>query len=512
MENTTLNTTLNSATADDEVKALIQQGYEKSKEFSLIFLGATIISDSRTLSNKVTAVQGGDNGKYDLVAKVKLLKNESSALELFKREAVALCEQNGIKSEGQALTYLIPNALLKETLKGILKIGKDFNQKLAEICQNYDSIRDEIEQKFNQITDDKVRTDALAKIPTKEDFIKRNFFKPNVFPTGGVEETDPELKQLIAETKAKNATSTEEAFLDKAFKPFRDVFDDVQSNIKNNAKFKADEIGRKRSAIGRAIKRVLNVKTCLDLVFRTGESKDLLDKLFALLPVIYDRFGDVDAKNPVKGSTSETEAVKIFYAILDNLKSAEDFKQFTGNGGNAAQLLGYFDIRNIKGGKKQPAAVIQQRQLLGNTPELTREECLKGVEYALEELSDTFTKTENNLESTNTDSCESCEEQTQKDTSLEDVFRDKEDMGFSFSVEVKPSTETSVEALNIAEQAEMPQEQVVEAEITETVEVDAEAVDVVDAEEVEVINTKVKKDQQETASLTASDIYDSLGL
>lgn len=385
---TTLNTSnVNvTSTVNTQAEELIAQGYAKSKEFSLIFTGLSVISDTASL--KSIDANGADAGKYSLSAKIKLLKEQNSELSSIKKKVEAIFSKNGVRVDKQPGCYLVPNCLLKDILKELLTLKDNFDKEVDSIVANYDTIKNELEQTYNAIEDDDVRKQALAKIPTAEQFRERNTFQPNPFPAQGLEDADDELKELVAQAKAQKAQSVQKSFLDKIFNPFHEILVDIDCAVRTKSNYKSDELGKKRTSMRNAIDAVMDSKTCLKMVFRAGEKyHSLVESAFDILQQVSDRFTSTPKyPNPEKGSAAEKEAVKVFYNVANTFKSLKDFEEFLANCGTAATLLGYFDIRTVRG--QQPA---EQAQVATVTPqpkpqaevEMTQEEKEKNIQDAL---------------------------------------------------------------------------------------------------------------------------------
>lgn len=385
---TTLNTSnVNvTSTVNTQAEELIAQGYAKSKEFSLIFTGLSVISDTASL--KSIDANGADAGKYSLSAKIKLLKEQNAELTSIKKQVEAIFAKNGVRVDKQPGCYLVPNCLLKDILKELLTLKDNFDKEVDSIVANYDTIKNELEQTYNAIEDDDVRKQALAKIPTAEQFRERNTFQPNPFPAQGLEDADDELKELVAQAKAQKAQSVQKSFLDKIFNPFHEILVDIDCAVRTKSNYKSDELGKKRTSMRNAIDAVMDSKTCLKMVFRQGEQyHDLVESAYDILEQVSDRFTSTPKyPNPEKGSASEKEAVKVFYNVANTFKSLKDFEEFLANCGTAATLLGYFDIRTVRG--QQPAEQAQVATVVAQPKpqaeiEMTQEEKEKNIQDAL---------------------------------------------------------------------------------------------------------------------------------
>lgn len=381
--NTNVTTSVNTTVQAEE---LIAQGYAKSKEFSLVFTGLSVISDTASL--KSIDANGADAGKYSLSAKIKLLKEQNAELTSIKKQVEAIFAKNGVRVDKQPGCYLVPNVLLKDILKELLTLKSDFDREVDSIVANYDTIKADLENTFNGITDDEVRKQALAKIPTAEQFRERNTFQPNPFPAQGLEDADEELKELVAQAKAQKAQSVARSFLDKIFNPFKEILVDIDCAVRTKSNYKSDELGKKRTSMRNAIESVMDSKTCLKMVFRQGEKyHDLVESAFDILQQVSDRFTSTPKyPNPEKGSASEKEAVKVFYNVANTFKSLKDFEEFLANCGTAATLLGYFDIRTVRG--QQPAEQAQVATVVAQPKpqaeiEMTQEEKEKNIQDAL---------------------------------------------------------------------------------------------------------------------------------
>lgn len=385
--NTSLNTNVTTSTVNTQAEELIAQGYAKSKEFSLIFTGLSVISDTASL--KSIDANGADAGKYSLSAKIKLLKEQNSELSSIKKKVEAIFSKNGVRVDKQPGCYLVPNVLLKDILKELLTLKSDFDREVDSIVANYDTIKNELEQTYNAIEDDDVRKQALAKIPTAEQFRERNTFMPNPFPAQGLEDADEELQKLVAQAKAQKAQSVANSFLDKIFNPFKEILVDIDCAVRTKSNYKSDELGKKRTSMRNAIESVMDSKTCLKMVFRQGEKyHDLVESAFNILEQVSDRFTSTSKyPNPEKGSAAEKEAVKVFYNVANTFKSLKDFEEFLANCGTAATLLGYFDIRTVRGQQQpvqeaQVATVVSQPKPQAEV-EMTQEEKEKNIQDAL---------------------------------------------------------------------------------------------------------------------------------
>lgn len=388
MNTLNVNTTVTTSTVQ-QAEELIAQGYAKSKEFSLIFTGLSVISDTASL--KSIDANGADAGKYSLSAKIKLLKEQNAELTSIKKQVEAIFAKNGVRVDKQPGCYLVPNVLLKDILKELLALKDNFDKEVESIVANYDTIKADLENTFNGITDDEVRNQALAKIPTAEQFRERNTFQPNPFPAQGLEDADDELKELVAQAKAQKAQSVQKSFLDKIFNPFHEILVDIDCAVRTKSNYKSDELGKKRTSMRNAIDAVMDSKTCLKMVFRQGEQyHDLVESAFDILQQVSDRFTSTSKyPNPEKGSAAEKEAVKVFYNVANTFKSLKDFEEFLANCGTAATLLGYFDIRTVRGQQGQQPA--EQAQVATVTPqpkpqaeiEMTQEEKEKNIQDAL---------------------------------------------------------------------------------------------------------------------------------
>lgn len=385
---TTLNSNVTTSVNTTVVQAeeLIAQGYAKSKEFSLIFTGLSVISDTASL--KSIDANGADAGKYSLSAKIKLLKEQNAELTSIKKQVEAIFAKNGVRVDKQPGCYLVPNVMLKDILKELLTLKGDFDKEVDGIVANYDTIKAELEQTYNAITDNEVRKQALAKIPTAEQFRERNTFMPNPFPAQGLEDADDELKKLVAQAKAQKAQSVARNFLDKIFNPFKEILVDIDCAVRTKSNYKSDELGKKRTSMRNAIESVMDSKTCLKMIFRAGEKyHDLVESAYDILQQVSDRFTSTSKyTNPEKGSASEKEAVKVFYKVANAFKSLKDFEEFLANCGTAATLLGYFDIRTVRGQPAQPqaqvATVVAQPKPQAEI-EMTQEEKEKNIQDAL---------------------------------------------------------------------------------------------------------------------------------
>lgn len=386
---TTLNTSnVNvTSTVNTQAEELIAQGYAKSKEFSLIFTGLSVISDTASL--KSIDANGADAGKYSLSAKIKLLKEQNAELTSIKKQVEAIFAKNGVRVDKQPGCYLVPNVMLKDILKELLALKGDFDKEVDSIVANYDTIKNELEQTYNAIEDDDVRKQALAKIPTAEQFRERNTFMPNPFPAQGLEDADEELQKLVAQAKAQKAQSVANSFLDKIFNPFKEILVDIDCAVRTKSNYKSDELGKKRTSMRNAIESVMDSKTCLKMVFRQGEKyHDLVESAFNILEQVSDRFTSTSKyPNPEKGSAAEKEAVKVFYNVANTFKSLKDFEEFLANCGTAATLLGYFDIRTVRGQQQpvqeaQVATVVSQPKPQAEV-EMTQEEKEKNIQDAL---------------------------------------------------------------------------------------------------------------------------------
>lgn len=384
--NTSLNTNVTTSTVNTQAEELIAQGYAKSKEFSLIFTGLSVISDTASL--KSIDANGADAGKYSLSAKIKLLKEQNAELTSIKKQVEAIFAKNGVRVDKQPGCYLVPNCLLKDILKELLTLKDNFDKEVDSIVANYDTIKNELEQTYNAIEDDDVRKQALAKIPTAEQFRERNTFMPNPFPAQGLEDADEELQKLVAQAKAQKAQSVAKSFLDKIFNPFHEILVDIDCAVRTKSNYKSDELGKKRTSMRNAIDAVMDSKTCLKMVFRAGEKyHSLVESAFNILEQVSDRFTSTPKyPNPEKGSASEKEAVKVFYAVANTFKSLKDFEEFLANCGTAATLLGYFDIRTVRG--QQPAEQAQVATVVAQPKpqaeiEMTQEEKEKNIQDAL---------------------------------------------------------------------------------------------------------------------------------
>ena len=386
---TTLNTSnVNvTSTVNTQAEELIAQGYAKSKEFSLIFTGLSVISDTASL--KSIDANGADAGKYSLSAKIKLLKEQNAELTSIKKQVEAIFAKNGVRVDKQPGCYLVPNVLLKDILKELLALKDNFDKEVVSIVANYDTIKADLENTFNGITDDEVRNQALAKIPTAEQFRERNTFMPNPFPAQGLEDADEELQKLVAQAKAQKAQSVAKSFLDKIFNPFKEILVDIDCAVRTKSNYKSDELGKKRTSMRNAIESVMDSKTCLKMVFRQGEKyHDLVESAFNILEQVSDRFTSTSKyPNPEKGSAAEKEAVKVFYNVANTFKSLKDFEEFLANCGTAATLLGYFDIRTVRGQQQpvqeaQVATVVSQPKPQAEV-EMTQEEKEKNIQDAL---------------------------------------------------------------------------------------------------------------------------------
>ena len=362
MNTLNVNTTVTTSTVQ-QAEELIAQGYAKSKEFSLIFTGLSVISDTASL--KSIDANGADAGKYSLSAKIKLLKEQNAELTSIKKQVEAIFAKNGVRVDKQPGCYLVPNVLLKDILKELLALKDNFDKEVESIVANYDTIKADLENTFNGITDDEVRKQALAKIPTAEQFRERNTFQPNPFPAQGLEDADDELKELVAQAKAQKAQSVQKSFLDKIFNPFHEILVDIDCAVRTKSNYKSDELGKKRTSMRNAIDAVMDSKTCLKMVFRQGEKyHDLVESAFNILEQVSDRFTSTSKyPNPEKGSAAEKEAVKVFYNVANTFKSLKDFEEFLANCGTAATLplLGYFDIRTVRG-QQQPVQEAQEEK------------------------------------------------------------------------------------------------------------------------------------------------------
>lgn len=383
----TLNSNVTTSTVSATAEELIAQGYAKSKEFSLIFTGLSVISDTASL--KSIDANGADAGKYSLSAKIKLLKEQNSELSSIKKKVEAIFSKNGVRVDKQPGCYLVPNVLLKDILKELLTLKSDFDREVDSIVANYDTIKNELEQTYNAIEDDDVRKQALAKIPTAEQFRERNTFMPNPFPAQGLEDADEELQKLVAQAKAQKAQSVANSFLDKIFNPFKEILVDIDCAVRTKSNYKSDELGKKRTSMRNAIESVMDSKTCLKMVFRQGEKyHDLVESAFNILEQVSDRFTSTSKyPNPEKGSAAEKEAVKVFYNVANTFKSLKDFEEFLANCGTAATLLGYFDIRTVRGQQQpvqeaQVATVVSQPKPQAEV-EMTQEEKEKNIQDAL---------------------------------------------------------------------------------------------------------------------------------
>lgn len=386
MNTSNVNTTVTTSTVQ-QAEELIAQGYAKSKEFSLIFTGLSVISDTASL--KSIDANGADAGKYSLSAKIKLLKEQNSELSSIKKKVEAIFSKNGVRVDKQPGCYLVPNVLLKDILKELLALKGDFDKEVDSIVANYDTIKNELEQTYNAIEDDDVRKQALAKIPTAEQFRERNTFMPNPFPAQGLEDADEELQKLVAQAKAQKAQSVAKSFLDKIFNPFKEILVDIDCAVRTKSNYKSDELGKKRTSMRNAIESVMDSKTCLKMVFRAGEKyHDLVESAFNILEQVSDRFTSTSKyPNPEKGSAAEKESVKVFYNVANTFKSLKDFEEFLANCGTAATLLGHFDIRTVRGQQQpvqeaQVATVVSQPKPQAEV-EMTQEEKEKNIQDAL---------------------------------------------------------------------------------------------------------------------------------
>lgn len=383
----TLNSNVTTSTVSATAEELIAQGYAKSKEFSLVFTGLSVISDTASL--KSIDANGADAGKYSLSAKIKLLKEQNAELTSIKKQVEAIFAKNGVRVDKQPGCYLVPNVMLKDILKELLALKDNFDKEVESIVANYDTIKADLENTFNGITDDEVRNQALAKIPTAEQFRERNTFMPNPFPAQGLEDADEELQKLVAQAKAQKAQSVAKSFLDKIFNPFKEILVDIDCAVRTKSNYKSDELGKKRTSMRNAIESVMDSKTCLKMVFRQGEKyHDLVESAFNILEQVSDRFTSTSKyPNPEKGSAAEKEAVKVFYNVANTFKSLKDFEEFLANCGTAATLLGYFDIRTVRGQQQpvqeaQVATVVSQPKPQAEV-EMTQEEKEKNIQDAL---------------------------------------------------------------------------------------------------------------------------------
>ena len=386
MNTLNVNTTVTTSTVNTQAEELIAQGYAKSKEFSLIFTGLSVISDTASL--KSIDANGADAGKYSLSAKIKLLKEQNAELTSIKKQVEAIFAKNGVRVDKQPGCYLVPNCLLKDILKELLTLKDNFDKEVDSIVANYDTIKNELEQTYNAIEDDDVRKQALAKIPTAEQFRERNTFMPNPFPAQGLEDADEELQKLVAQAKAQKAQSVAKSFLDKIFNPFHEILVDIDCAVRTKSNYKSDELGKKRTSMRNAIDAVMDSKTCLKMVFRQGEQyHSLVESAYDILEQVSDRFTSTPKyPNPEKGSAAEKEAVKVFYNVANTFKSLKDFEEFLANCGTAATLLGYFDIRTVRG--QQPAEQAQVATVVAQPKpqaevEMTQEEKEKNIQDAL---------------------------------------------------------------------------------------------------------------------------------
>lgn len=331
-------------TAADAARDQITRAVERSKRFALVTTGLVIYGGEAALRKESTERQLTDAARKDCArAALKVgttarsfLEEPLQRLENIRKDVNGLLEANGARAGQLDGTFFVPIERLKAVLTKLNELKGSFDKVIGEITSGYGSIVDETKAKLEaEISDEEVLKDALARIPTKEEFLGRNQFAIQVFSvTAGGE--DAELAALLSGSAATSVFSAEKAFKARLFGPF------IEMSKNCSRKNYANILGRKIAALRKAIDAVKAQIPNLKLVFREGDDAELLSKAFNLINEVEDHFLHEHPLANVK--CLEDWIVRKFWKVAEIFSGEKELRDFLASG--ASLWDDGFDLSN----------------------------------------------------------------------------------------------------------------------------------------------------------------------
>lgn len=341
--NNTNNAAAAAATANDQIQA----GVERSKRFALITTGLVIYGGEAALSESVTSRQLTQQAKADCAKQAVKIGSVARAflveplekLENVRKDVNQLLEDNGARVPGLDGTFFVPVEKMKKVLTELNQYKAKFDNIISSIVAGYDGIVAETVSKLSaEIADDEVRKDAIARIPSKDEFEGRNCFSIQVFAVQAPSEGDEELAKLLEGSMATSIVTAEDAFKARLYAPF------VEMAKNCSRKNYANVLGRKMSALKKALTSVEKQQSNLRLIFRSGDDAALLEKAFALLKEVDAHFLHEHPLANVK--CLESWIVKKFWRVAEIFSGEKELRAFLDSG--ESLWADGFDLSNKK--------------------------------------------------------------------------------------------------------------------------------------------------------------------
>lgn len=450
----------NSNVTSSEVTNLLAQGQQKTAEFCLILSGITLMSDTVTLSSledsKLSGVVKDDvsGNRIKVSTKTSIFGEPIARLKGIKKKVEALLSIYGTKA-GLDGGYFVPKAVATNCLEELLPLKEEFNKEMERLKTDYSAFLESEKARCLKIEDIDLRAEAMAKLPSFENFSKRCQFKPVVLDWAATAGASDAVNALLADGKAEKSKSIIESYLDKVFSPFFMVKYDFDNNVKNRTDYKAEELGKKRGSIRKACLKALNTKFCMEHVFKEEPEKTLLAKAYALISEISSRFCGKESQKIKPSKELEKTMYDIYLNVLNTMSSKENFEEFLSKGGDIESIFNGFDIQNIGKATKAEALVAIEDALTELKGEAKVEPAPTESKEA-EDNSEALEIIDNALSELKGDEVEATDE---------DFISSLEELANSQPVEVEPSPVTEAEVVH-AVQSDAP---VQEAQAEETV-------------------------------------------
>lgn len=408
--NTTTNATSIATTVATPANAALAAGAALTAKFMLVLTGINIMSDKTTLSGclkndlKDATLDDVESARVTLTTCKGLLKEPIAKLQSIKKQVTAFMDQHGCRA-GSSFNggYFVEEneELIKDVVAKLFDFKTIFDQELIKIKGEWQNIIQNEVAQCNKIENDELRKISLSKIPSYEDFEQRCSFSP-IFLNWAYSK-DASTQALMSQGQTISNQNILDKFQQKVFTPFAEMKKDIEDNVRLKQGYKAEQIGKKFTALKKAVKKSLGSKFCLESIFKNRPELDLLKSAFDALNELEARFtGAGVAPKPVN-EKQEKIFVKIIMNILDVFQNKASFEDWVKNNADIELMLGGYDIVG-EGGK------VSETLFASPEPKENEEEINVNVEEQISSLEDLFDANSSSEPETSNDVSE--EEQT----------------------------------------------------------------------------------------------------